>query len=67
MSLLKVATLHGNKQITVHFTITNVLNKQIWSTVGFLGDSNITSQTFGQTENPINGARQVYSRVEFRF
>ena len=66
MSLLKTATIHGNKQITFHFTMTNVFNAQVWSTVGFLGDSNITSQTFGQTANPINGARQVYSRIEFK-
>ncbi len=56
MSLLKTATIHGNKQITFHFTMTNVFNAQVWSTVGFLGDSNITSQTFGQTANPINTA-----------
>ena len=53
--------------MTVHFTITNVLNAQVWSTAGFLGDSSITSTTFGQTANPINNARQVYSRFEFRF
>jgi len=67
MSLVKNATIARNKQITIHLTMTNVLNAQVWSTVGFLGDSNILSQTFGQTNNPINTARMVYSRFEFKF
>jgi hypothetical protein len=67
MSLVKTFAIKGSATATVHFTITNLFNKQVWSTLGFLGDSNITSATFGQTNNPINGARQVYSRFEFRF
>jgi len=67
VSFVKNATIAGRKQITIHLTLTNIFNAQVWSTLGFLGDSNILSQTFGQTNNPINGARQVYSRFEFRF
>jgi hypothetical protein len=67
MSLVKSATIWGKTQATVHLTFTNVLNKQIWSGPNFLSDVNITSQTFGQTNNPFNGARQVYSRFEIKF
>jgi hypothetical protein len=66
-SLNKTTTIWGRTAMTVHFTVTNLLNHPIFSTPGFLGDTSIQSTTFGQSTNTINGARQVYSRIEFRF
>jgi hypothetical protein len=66
-SLNKTTTIFKRTAMTVHFTVTNLLNHPVFSTPGFLGDTSIQSTTFGQSGNPINGARQVYSRVEFRF
>ena len=60
-------TVYGRTQMNLHFTFQNLLNHPVFSTPGFLGDANITSTTFGQTTQPINGARQVYARIEFRF
>lgn len=66
-SLNKTTTIFGRTAMTIHLTFQNVLNHPVFSTPGFLGDTSIQSTTFGQTTNPINGARQVYSRIEFRF
>jgi len=66
-SLNKTTGLVGRSQITVHVTITNLLNHPVWSTPGFLGETSIQSQTFGLSNNPINVARQLYSRVQVRF
>jgi len=67
MSLNKTTKVWGRSEITVHFTVTNIFNKPVWSSVGFLSETSIQSQTFGLTTDPINGARQVYSRVSFTF
>jgi hypothetical protein len=67
MSLNKTTTLIGRSQITVHLTITNLLNYQVWNTPGHLQEVSIQSTSFGLTNNPINGARQVYSRVSVKF
>ena len=66
-SLNKTTTIFGRTAMTVHLTFTNVLNHPIFGTPGFRGETSIQSQTFGQTENTVNGARQVYARIEFRF
>jgi len=66
-SLNKTVTIAGRNQLTIHLTITNVLNHPVWSTPGFLGETSIQSTTFGLSTNPINGARQVYTRAEFKF
>lgn len=66
-SLNKQFTLYGRSTLNLHVTITNVLNHPIWGTPGFLGSANINSTTFGQTSNPLNGARQMYVRAEVRF
>lgn len=68
-SLNKTAELYGRTALTFHITIQNLLNHPVFSTPGFLGDTSITSTTFGQTTsgNPINGARQMYARMQFRF
>jgi carboxypeptidase family protein len=68
-SLNKDVRLPGDTSLRVHLTMQNVLNHPIWSTPGFLGASNITGTTFGQSASPINNAtpRNMYLRVEFRF
>jgi hypothetical protein len=72
-SLNKTFSLFGRTAATIHVTIQNVLNHPVWGTPGFLGDANIQSTTFGQTTAPLTGggmglgARQIYSRFEFRF
>lgn len=72
-SLNKNAEIFGRFGLNIHVTIQNVLNHPVWSTPGFLGDTSITSTTFGQTTAPLTGgglglgARQMYARVEFRF
>jgi hypothetical protein len=66
-SLNKTSTIWGRTAMTIHVTIQNLLNHPVFSTPGFLGDTSISSTTFGQTGNPINGARQMYARLEFRF
>lgn len=41
---------------------------QVGEAVTVIGaDANITSTTFGQSVQPINGARQLYVRLELRF
>ena len=51
----------------------NVLNQPVWSTPGFLGDTSITSTTFGQSTGVVTGggmglgARQMYARLGFQF
>ena len=67
MSLNKTTRIFGRSSVTVHFSVTNVFNKQIWSTPGFLNETSIQSTTFGLTTDPINGARGVFSRVSFAF
>jgi hypothetical protein len=60
-------------QMTIHVTVKNVFNHPVWSTPGFLGDTSITSVTFGQSTNPLTGggmnlgAREMYARVQFSF
>jgi hypothetical protein len=66
-SLNKTTGFVGRSEITVHVTMQNLLNYQVWGTPGFLGSVDITSTTFGRTTNPINSARQVYSRLTIRF
>jgi hypothetical protein len=70
-SLMKTVSLYGRTAMTLHFTFQNLLNHPVFSTFpqnsGFLTDMNITSTTFGQVTGPVNGARQVYARVEFRY
>lgn len=66
-SLNKTTTIWGRTAMTIHVTMTNVLNHPVFSTPGFRGETSIQSDTFGQTTAPINGARQIYSRIEFRF
>ena len=63
----KTTTLVGRTRLTVHITIQNVLNHPVWSTPGFLGETSINATNFGQTANPINGARQLYTRVSVLF
>jgi len=66
-SLVKSFALIGRTGMTFHLTVTNLFNHPIFGTPGVLSDHNITSQTFGQTTNPINGPRQMYARFEFKF
>ena len=66
-SLQKTTTIFGRTAMTLHFTLTNVFNHPVFSTPGFRNETSIQSQTFGQIGGPANGARQVYSRIEFRF
>ena len=66
-SFNKQFPLYGRSTLNFHVTMTNVFNHPIWGTPGFLGTANITSTTFGQTGNPLNGARQMYLRAEVRF
>lgn len=66
-SFNKSFALYGRSTLNLHVTMTNVFNHPIWGTPGFLGTANITSNTFGQVGNPLNGARQMYLRAEVRF
>jgi hypothetical protein len=66
-SLNKQVRITGGVTFTVHVTATNVLNRPIWSTPGFLAptlQTNIQSITFGQSTQPANNAnpRAVYLR-----
>ena len=54
--------------MTIFLTSRNVLNHPIWSTgLGALTDASITSTTFGQTTQPVNGARTIQLRLEVKF
>ncbi len=72
-SLNKTVPFYGRTRVLVHLTVQNVLNHPIWSTPGFLGDTSIQSQTFGQSTGVLTGggmglgARQMYLRVGFQF
>lgn len=66
-SLNKTTTIWGRTAMTIHVTMTNVLNHPVFSTPGFRGETSIQGTTFGQTTAPINGARQMYARLEFKF
>ena len=66
-SLNKTTRIFGRTAMTMHITMTNVLNHPVFSTPGFRGETSIQSTTFGQTDGPVNGARQMYARIEFKF
>jgi hypothetical protein len=66
-SLNKTTTIFGRTAMTIHVTMTNVLNHPVFSTPGFRNETSIQSQTFGQIDGPANGARQMYARLEFKF
>ena len=66
-SLNKNFELPGRLGMRLHVTMTNVLNHPIFGAPDWNDFPNITSTTFGQTTNPINGARQMYVRAEFTF
>ena len=54
--------------MTIFLTSRNVLNHPIWGTgLGALTDASITSTTFGQTTQPVNGARTIQLRLEVKF
>jgi hypothetical protein len=54
--------------MTFNITARNVLNHPVWGTgLGALTDANITSTTFGQTTQPLNGARSFFIRTEIKF
>ena len=62
--------LPGRMNLRLHVTMTNVFNHPVWSTPAWNANAinfNITSDTFGQIGNPINGARQMYLRTEISF
>jgi hypothetical protein len=67
MSLNKTTKVWGRGEMTVHFSITNVLNHPVWNTSGFLAETSIQSTTFGLATDTLNGARQVFSRLSFSF
>ena len=67
-SLNKTTTIRGRSRLTLHLTVSNVLNHPMFGlTNNFLANVNITSQTFGQTTNPINGAREAFFRMDISF
>lgn len=73
-SLNKTTAIVGRTRMTIHLTVENVFNHPVFGTPGFLGSADITSQTFGQTTNPLtggiltaNGARGMYLRLDFSF
>jgi hypothetical protein len=66
-ALNKDFNLPGRASLRLHVTVTNVFNHPIWGTPGWSGNPSINSTTFGQTGNPINGARQMYLRTEISF
>jgi len=68
-SFNKTTPLVGRSALSIHVTIQNLLNHAVWSTPGFLGNVDITSTTFGITNNPINNntPRNIYSRVTVMF
>ena len=66
-SLAKDLDLPGRANMRLHITATNVLNHPIFGAPDWNDFPNISSTTFGQTTNPINGARQMYIRAEFTF
>ncbi|OFW10625.1 MAG: hypothetical protein A3H96_01375 [Acidobacteria bacterium RIFCSPLOWO2_02_FULL_67_36] len=66
-SLNKDVDLPGRTALRIHVTMQNVLNHPIFGTPNWNGNPSINSSTFGQTTNPINGARQMYIRGEIRF
>jgi hypothetical protein len=59
---------NGGVMMTLNITARNVLNHPVWGTgLGALTDANITSTTFGQTTQPLNGARSFFIRTEIKF
>jgi hypothetical protein len=66
-SLNKNFGLPGRMNMRLHVTMTNVLNHPIFGAPDWNDNPSITSTTFGQTTNPINGARQMYIRAEIGF
>jgi hypothetical protein len=67
-SLTKGVALPGKARLTLWIGAFNVVNNPIWSTgLNFLTDLNITSQTFGQTTGPVNGARSMQVRAGISF
>jgi hypothetical protein len=66
-SLNKNVELPSRTSLRIHVTMQNVLNHPIFGTPNWNGDPSVTSTTFGQTTNPINGARQMFIRAEIRF
>jgi hypothetical protein len=66
-SLNKSIELPSRASLRIHVTMQNVLNHPIFGTPNWNGEPSINSTTFGQTTNPINGARQMYIRAEMRF
>jgi hypothetical protein len=67
LSLTKAVPLPGRTAFTFWLGAFNVLNNPIWSTPGFLSDTSIQSQTFGQTTGPVNGARSMQVRAGITF
>ena len=69
MSLNKTTTVWGRTVMTIHITMQNVLNQPVWGTPGFLGSVDITSNSFGVSNNPVNNGtpRNLYSRLTFKF
>lgn len=66
-SLNKNFDLPGRAGLRLHVTMQNVLNHPIFGTPSWNGNPSVTSTTFGQVSNPINGARQMYLRTEITF
>ena len=66
-ALNKDFDLPGRMNVRLHVTMTNVFNHPVWGTPDWNDFPNITSTTFGQVGNPINGARQMYIRTEISF
>jgi hypothetical protein len=68
-SVNKAIRITTGVTFTVHVTATNVLNRPIWSTPGFLGQTSIQSITFGQSTQPVNNnnPRNVYLRGTVSF
>ena len=68
---------NNGARLLIHLNVLNAVNHPVWSTgpipatggagLNFLTDANITSNTFGQVQQPLNGARRIIIRAEVQF
>jgi hypothetical protein len=74
-SLSKEVALPQRARLTIWVGAFNLFNNPVWGLgpltngigLNFLTDANITSQTFGQTSQPVNGARTIQIRAGISF
>lgn len=69
VSLNKQVRITSGVTFTMHVTATNVLNRPIWSSPGFLGQTSVQLITFGQSTQPANNGnpRNLFLRGTVSF